>query len=371
MARYYAKFDQGSDATLDSDFFDRRTIGASSASAALVRDGLIVSRSALSAAMKAVLDDQNEKGTNGPIIPREVGNIIQTGAGGTLTFNNVFTSTTIPGIVTPADYRTRPTASVDTNDGNLTPRSPADSGLINNDLYLSASNAVTTVLNLFSNGDSPLTPSNQGNFPTRSLHSVWHDKNLQYFAYDNFTPEQPTVDATSFLVGLGSRTSTGYIDILITSSSLNDFNPNGSASISLELQYMTSSGGVSRVYVAGEGTATQRRAARLGSTGTITIPISALTGSGTTRTYRWVPGIIQTGSIDNDLGAENSAGVALSASVTFIDPAPNLNSNGPTGNGHKKDGENWYIVKPAAVLGGTRFDLAGANNTAFHKIGTA
>jgi len=366
MARYYARFDHGNDATLDGDFFDKRTIGASSASAALLRDGLIVSRSVLSAAMKAVLDDQNEKGVNGPIIPREVGNITQTGAGGTLTFNNVFTSTTIPGIVTPADYRTRPTASVDTNDGNLTPRNPADSGTINNDLYLSASNAVTTVLNLFSNGDSPLTPSNQGNFPTRSLHSLWHDKDLQYFAFDNFTPEQPTVNATSFLSSNGTRTSAGYIDISITSSSLNDFNPNGSASISLELQYMTSSGGVSRVYVIGEGTAAQRLAAKLGATGTITIPISALTGSGATRTYRWVPGTIKTGSIDNDLGIEHSSGVALSASVTFIDPVPNLNSNGLTGDGHKKDGENWYIIKNSNT-----FNLSGVNNTAFHKIGSA
>jgi len=366
MARYYAKFDQGNDATLDNDYFDKLTIGAVSASSALLRDGLISSRSALSTALRPELNQENEYGTNGPIIPREIGNITQTGAGGTLSWNNVYTSSTIPGIVTPADYRTRPTGSPTTTDGNLTARNPADPGTINNDIYLSASNALTTVLNNISNGKSPLTPSNQGNFPTRSLHSLWHDKDLQYFAYDNLTPGQPTVSATSFLSSNGTRTSAGYIDISITSSSLNDFNPNGSASISLELQYMTSSGGVSRVYVAGEGTTTQRRAARIGVTGTITIPISTLTGSGATRTYRWVTGTIQTGSIDNDLGIENSSGVALSASVTFIDPVANLDSRGPTGDGHNKDGQNWYIVKNSNT-----FNLSGTGNTAFHKIGSA
>lgn len=367
MARYYAKFDQGNDATLDSDFFDKLTIGASSASSALLRDGLIASRSALSDALRPQLNQENEYGTNGPIIPREIGNITQTGAGGTLSWNNVYTSSTIPGIVTPADYRTRPTGSPTTTDGNLTPRSPADSGTINNDIYLSASNAVTTVLNNISSGRSPLTPSNQGNFPTRSLHSLWHDKSLQYFAWDDFTPGQPTVTANAAgISSTGQRTSAGYIDISITSSSLNDFNPNGSASISLELQYMTSSAGVSRVYTTGEGTTAQRRAARLGATGTITIPISTLTGSGATRTYRWVTGTIQTGSIDNDLGIEYSSGVALSASVTFIDPVANLDSQGTAGKSVSKDGANFYIVKNS-----TTYNISGVNNTAFIKIGSA
>jgi hypothetical protein len=354
MARYYAKFDQGNDATLDSDYFDKLTIGAVSASSALLRDGLIASRSALSNALRPELNQENEYGTNGPIIPREIGNITQTGAGGTLSWNNVYTSSTIPGIITPADYRTRPTGSPTTTDGNLTARSPADPGTINNDIYLSASNALTTVLNNISSGRSPLTPSNQGNFPTRSLHSLWHDKNLQYFAWDDFTPGQPTVAATSFISATGLRTSAGFIDISITSSSLNDFNPFGTASLSLELYYATSS---NNVYT--DPPLLTRRA----KSANVTIPISSLTGSGATRTYRWVTGTINTGSLDNDLGFENTDGVILSASVTFTDPVANLNSQGVPGKLVRNTGANITIIK-----NNTSYPIP---NGAFIKIGSA
>jgi hypothetical protein len=320
----------------------------------LLRDGLIASRSALSDALRPQLNQENEYGTNGPIIPREIGNITQTGAGGTLSWNNVYTSSTIPGIVTPADYRTRPTGSPTTTDGNLTPRSPADSGTINNDIYLSASNAVTTVLNNISSGRSPLTPSNQGNFPTRSLHSLWHDKSLQYFAWDDFTPGQPTVTATSFISSTGTRTSAGYIDISITSSSLNDFNPYGTASLSLELYYATSS---NNIYT--DPPLNQRRA----KSANVTIPISSLTGSGATRTYRWVTGTINTGSLDNDLGFENTDGIILSASVTFTDPVANLNSQGVAGKLVRNTGANITIIK-----NNISYPIA---NGAFIKIGSA
>lgn len=348
MARFYARFDQASESNLDSDFFDKRTLGADSASGALLRNGLIASRSALSTAMHAELDLQNHYGTNGPIIPREINNITQ--AAGALSWNNVYTSSVFPGVITPADYRTRPTASIttaDTASGALVARSPVDSGSINENLYLSASAAVTAVLNSFSSGQSPLTTGNQGNNVSRTLHSVWHDKDTQYFAYDNFTPGTPqNLAAKETYASTSTSSSNGTIYLSASREYLNDFNSNGSASIVATLRYASSSG------------ASFSGANSTAKSLTVTVPMSSLstTGNDATRYYTWSPGVIfkNTGSL---LDGQTSDGVNLHYSITYYD-ATISSSAGPTAT----------LVRNSGAL----CTVNGvSNNACFIKIGSA
>lgn len=207
MARYYARFDHGFEATLGgtgsvANFFERRVIGSATSSNAV----LVAKREALSNAMQAQLDGVNKDPTQGPIIPQSnaagtVNNI--TRSGGNLSWTNVFKTTQIPGVVPPTDFRTRPTASIYTDDGNLTAASPADGGTISDTLYTEAGDALNTVLTSIKKTKSGLTPiappftedgspyTRLGTNPGRTLHSIWHDRNLTYFAWDDFTPGQP------------------------------------------------------------------------------------------------------------------------------------------------------------------------------------
>lgn len=207
MARYYARFDHGVEATLGgtdsvANFFERRVIGSTTSSNAV----LVTKRRDLSDAMQAQLDGVNKDPTQGPIIPQTntagtVNNI--TRSGGNLSWTNVYKTTAIPGVAYPADFRTRPTSSIYTDDGNLTAVSPADGGTISDTLYTDAGDALNTVLTSIKktkSGLSPISPpftedgspyTRLGTNPGRTLHSIWHDVNLNYFAWDDFTPGQP------------------------------------------------------------------------------------------------------------------------------------------------------------------------------------
>lgn len=264
MARFYGRFDSGSGGwvtALDTDGFDKLRVSTTSASAALLRDGLITSRSALSAAMFTELNADNRSGANGPIIPRNV----VTQSAGTLQWTNVYTSTTIPGIVIPADFRTRPTASVLVGDANLTPASPADPGSINNDLYLSASAAVNTILVNTQNGaGTAFTPYiRSGSNPSRTLHSIWHDKDIQYFGWDDFTPglpsqTTPTVNSIGNCAGAPNFYVQPTLRVYYGKEFSNDFNTDGKIDISIK--YTSNNGGSTQfdsftgVNISGSGT---------------------------------------------------------------------------------------------------------------------
>jgi len=207
MARYYARFDHGFEATLGGtsgteNFFERRVIGSATSSNAV----LVTKRRLLSEAMTAELDGVNRNPTQGPIIPPSntagtVNNIVR--SGGNLSWTNVFKTTAIPGVAYPADFRTRPTSSIFTDDGNLTAASPADGGTISDSLYTDAGDALNTVLTSIKKTKSGLTPiappftedgspyTRLGTNPGRTLHGLWHDVDLNYFAWDDFTPGQP------------------------------------------------------------------------------------------------------------------------------------------------------------------------------------
>lgn len=209
MARFYARFDHGTVGTLDSDLYDRRVINSQTSSAAAagynssypdIRGGLITSRSALSDAMKAELDATNEDGQLGPYIaPSNAAGTVPniTRNGGNLQWNYVYKpiGSTLPGIKIPANFATRPTSSVYTDDGNLIDPPDADGGTISDSLYVAASTAVLDTLNTIKKVEGSLPYSTDGSpyvrlgqVESRTLHSVFHNASLDYFAWDDFTP---------------------------------------------------------------------------------------------------------------------------------------------------------------------------------------
>jgi len=308
MARFYGRFDQANEATLDSDYFDKRTLGANSASGAALRDGLIVSRSALSAVALDDIPAKYEDGGIGTLIPV---NLITTDNSTFLSWSAGYTSSLsnppAPGIVIPADYRTRPTASITSSAAGL--GDPFGGGGVPYATYTAATSAVNAVLNSFSNGQSPLTTINQGNNQSRTLFSIWHDAGLNYFGYDNFTPGAPqSLAATNTIGSTSPSSSAGSVQLSMSREYLNDFNPNGSALIVATLRYASSSGQ--------SFTGINSTAASLSTT----VSISSLTATANdaVRTYVWNVGTVlkNTGSL---LDGQSSDGLNLHYTVTYYD----------------------------------------------------
>lgn len=267
MARFYAKFDSGSagwlsafDSTLtQKNAFKRAYIAQGSASAALLRDGLIASRSAVSAAVKAEIASTYHNGALGTYFPPDSGPF-STDSATFVSWSNVYTSS-VAGIIIPADYRTRPTASVLSTMTSLVGGvTPIDSMSISWGLYTSASQAVLTTLQSIVTGSGAggaATPymrtvgyevggfPQQTNYTSRILHGIWHDKDLTYFAWDDFTPGQPPKPTISFNNGhpTGNRAApTNYTVYWSTASAT----PEKFASdISVD--------GIARVYISFEG----------------------------------------------------------------------------------------------------------------------
>lgn len=203
MARFYAPFDPNyTNGTLIGSGHNKRWIaGGDSASAATVRNGLIASRSALSGQMLAQLNAANTfvTPTRGIIIPSDG----ITFSAGNLSWNNVY-SGSIRGLKYEEDPSVRISQSISVNDTNIIGAvTPADPGSILQGYYYSASAAVDETLRLliFSASGGSLTLGGPyqrpGNYPSRTLHSVYHDYQLTYFAWDDFTPGAPREAATT------------------------------------------------------------------------------------------------------------------------------------------------------------------------------
>lgn len=149
------------------------------------RSELIASRSAVSTDIYADLETAYQSGGEGTYFPPDtfvVTNGVLTGS--------VYTSSAVnpdaAGIRTPTNYATRPTASITSTQISLVgPSVTKDSASVTYDVYLSASNAVKSVLDSITGG-GPY--GRLGQNPSRTLHSIWHDPNLAYFAWDDFSP---------------------------------------------------------------------------------------------------------------------------------------------------------------------------------------
>lgn len=207
MARWYARFDSGSNgwtSALDNTngaegYFSRLRIGANSASGALLRDGLIASRSALSSDVYEDLDPVNQDGGKGTYFPPDSGPF-SSNYSTFASWSSAYTSS-IQGIVIPSsntygvadsiNYSKRPTGSVSSSTAGVVVANPIDPVGVSYTTYFSASQAVRTVVadNIQTGNGTLTTPFTRvGNDASRTQYSLWHDPDLQYFAWDDFTP---------------------------------------------------------------------------------------------------------------------------------------------------------------------------------------
>jgi hypothetical protein len=187
-------------------FHDVRTISNGTA----LRAGLIASRSALSADIYAELLPENQSGAKGVFFPVDL--ISTTAVAGQIT-GSAYTSSRA-GIVTPADYSIRPTASVLSTTSQVAPTNPLNRASASLVTYESASVAVATVLGSIQDGG----PYGRiGLNPSRTLHTVYHDPETRYFAWDDFTPGTPnttntTVGNSAHTDAISSNTNVVYLE---------------------------------------------------------------------------------------------------------------------------------------------------------------
>lgn len=218
MARFYASFADTLVTDLDYDYFVRLRVGASSASGAQLRDGLIASKSAISNEVYDDLDAVNKDFGKGTYFPAESSpGPFSSDFSTYASWSTAYTSS-IEGIKRPTsndygadpaiNYSKRPTASVAYNNSGVAQANPADPVQVSYAVYFSASAAVRAVLNsIESRGDvsstiplgTKVTPFGDGRdiqalySPTRTIYTVWHDPDLTYFAWDDFSPGTASV----------------------------------------------------------------------------------------------------------------------------------------------------------------------------------
>lgn len=263
MARFYGRFDSGSAnaqdtwvTSLDNDYFERRRIGADSGSGARLRNGLISSRSLLSTDALGDVADTYRDGKQGTIVPVDLYTtngstyVSWSKAGG-----GVYTSpsSTGWGVVTPSSYRTRPTGSILSTNALLTQQNYQVG--VSYATYTNATTAVRDVLDAVQTA----TPTNTtpftrpGNNSSRTYHSIWHDENLQYFAWDDFTPGEMSstgMDVSFAGADCNQTPSPGAVSTLqftwnnVTSYTYkNDGNASGRIGVELEVSKATGASG--------------------------------------------------------------------------------------------------------------------------------
>jgi hypothetical protein len=211
MARFYAKFDNNKDNSLENSFFDVCGYSGGSGSGALLRDGLIASRSAVSNDVYDDLDSVNKDGGRGIIFPLDAST---TPSSTLISWSNAYsasaadpsfikipTSNVYGSDTFTINYSKRPTGSISFSQSALIGAvDPADPIQLNFDVLKSASYAVRTVLESIKTGSSyniTQTPfSRPGTSASRTLHSVWSDPTMSYFAWDDFTPGAPVYSST-------------------------------------------------------------------------------------------------------------------------------------------------------------------------------
>jgi hypothetical protein len=223
MARFYATFEHNLQfPTLQENAstkaFLKRNIGATSQQGLDLQAGLITSRSLLSDAIYATLDSINIDGSRGTYFPPD---LITTDL---ITFvsGTVYTSS-VDGIKTPItntydvgqaiNYSKRPTSSITSSQTTLVGLSdPVDIGSTAYSLYKNATDAVTSVLTSIQGGG----PYNRlGQIPSRTLHSIWNDPDLNYFAWDDFTPGTGSIS-----VGISPVIGTGQVTYVTASTTV-------------------------------------------------------------------------------------------------------------------------------------------------------
>lgn len=181
MARFCATFDNTNTpvnallAAVTGQRFQRRTWPASPGGAAR-RTALLAARQALSDAVYASMDAANRRGDTGIVVPRDALTLPGGAVNGTLYTN--------AGAIWPADPRNRPTAEILIAGSTIV--SPTDTVSAASPLYADAQAALENCLTDIG------VRTRLGNNPYRTLASLWHDHDLTFFAWDDFTPGTPT-----------------------------------------------------------------------------------------------------------------------------------------------------------------------------------
>lgn len=244
MARFYARFDNAATAVLSSSAYsDKRIIAANSASGALLRDGLIASRSLLSTNALAQVNAANRIGSSGSVVPSDV---LRTNASlNEIYWNTIYTSSAVytpAGIIIPTDFRTRPSSSVlSTSPTIVGPASPLDPATASFGLYSSASVAVSAALaSITSESALVSTPYTRvGATASRTLASIFYDADMNYFGWDDFRPG-PGLSG-SFSYSGNSPLTINFAVVMRQAFFLNDRNPFGYIGFKVDLE-----GGVNR-----------------------------------------------------------------------------------------------------------------------------
>jgi len=208
MARYFTSFDGNRPEVVDGGFtfdllptYDQLLMQGTSQERTNLRNGLLASRSALAADVYEELDPPNRDGGKGIYFPPDTfittNNLLYTASAYTSSVSGIVIPPPNLGAFRALDFEVRPTASILKNSSLVTPTVPLDSSSFSSILYISASEAVSRVLSLntsvIGQGGMYALP---GNFPDRTFHSAWHDPDVTFFAWDNFTPGTPDLNVT-------------------------------------------------------------------------------------------------------------------------------------------------------------------------------
>jgi hypothetical protein len=195
MARFYATFDHTTVPSLEArttgNYYDPRFIGSNSTAGGILKTNLLASQSALSSTIYAQLDDANENGALGVVIPRDAITFSSTN----LSWTNAYTTGSA---VWQSDPKTRPNTRdilISNSDPSLVAVSPTDSGNVLIGTYNSASAALMAVIGEIRDTGSLTTGNGPygrlGQNPSRTLFSVWAAHDLSYIGWNDFTPGTP------------------------------------------------------------------------------------------------------------------------------------------------------------------------------------
>lgn len=181
MARFYSTFDESSVAALEAINADNAYQQVLMPTGAALKSALLTARSALSTQAYTVINAGNRDGALGIVVPNDV----VTRGGGNYAWSNLYENV---GAVWPSDPRVRPTAPILSTDPASDAVSPTDAGEITESFYTDAQTAVENVLSGMTGGGPR---ARIGLTPYRTLASIWHDHEMTFFAWDDFTPGTP------------------------------------------------------------------------------------------------------------------------------------------------------------------------------------
>lgn len=214
MARFYAHRSNttvsGLEATTAANCYQRNAMNTTNAGTA--RTSMLNTRATLSASFYNSINVGNRNGGLGIVVPSDA----YTNNGTTISGSNLYTNT---GAIWPSDPRVRPTAQITT--ANSSAVSPTDNFSAPTSEYDSARTAVQDYFAAITGG-SPY--ARLGLNPVRTLLSIWHDHNLDYFAWDDFTPGQLQSFAVNLISGVGEPEEFRFTG---NYQYTNDQNPNG------------------------------------------------------------------------------------------------------------------------------------------------